>query len=297
MIDYEKLREAFILAQKYALLKDSHCRICAQFHNDCVVNFDIYGEPEIYTNIDDLIKKLESLVQPEQKYKHGAQVWYIDCTQSEGPICNATVTKTESVGWLWGEKRSFCELSSGLNIPEDVCYPTKAQLIEAQIEYWAKILQEDCEHPNKTDSGDCDDCGFIGEEGYVSPKFESEAKGFNCRHAWVFSSNANDHVCYHCNKTKKQLFHFNTDSIEKSEGVRDMDSKCQKKEATNPAFFTDVGADCRIPFPGEITAKGKDICKLVSDECQHESDAKNYFNPYYKHYMCKCIKCGDFYRG
>ena len=69
------------------------------------------------------------------KYAVGQEVWYIDCTYREGPICSAKIGSISSFDELFGEKKYYAELSTGLLVPINCLYPSEQELIDAQIEY------------------------------------------------------------------------------------------------------------------------------------------------------------------
>lgn len=95
------------------------------------------------------IDKPEELTQPEPKYKTGDVLYWKHASDS---ICTLKVT---TIKW-YEEDQKFGYLDHGQPIFEDYLYPTKAALIEAQIEYWQKLKLES-----------------------MTPPFEGEATGFN----------------------------------------------------------------------------------------------------------------------
>ena len=70
--------------------------------------------------------------------------------------------------WDDYEKEYICEITDCTGEPywitENSLYPTKSQLIEAQIEYWGNLLGEELEQ-------------HVSD--YCMPPFEGEIKGFN----------------------------------------------------------------------------------------------------------------------
>jgi len=140
MIDYEKLKEAHELADKYA--KDNkqavYISIGHYTYEDMPCNFrlTIYDWfDEIYKDIDDLITNLKKLTKTEPKYKVGQKA---ACLHRE-EIIEFTIEKVELQGkefWY-----SFRHDEHQVNrFIESILYPSREALIDAQIEYWQKQL-------------------------------------------------------------------------------------------------------------------------------------------------------------
>ena len=141
MIDYDTLKLAHELAEKYSLSNYGESvsissRISSLFKSAIytVVIHDLHKEFESF-ELDDLIDKLRTLTAPEEpkaKYTLGDELWYLHHQEIESFISVKTLGRTHYDGEYWWH--------------EDYLYPTKASLIEAQLEYWQKLKQEDCEH-------------------------------------------------------------------------------------------------------------------------------------------------------
>jgi hypothetical protein len=148
MIDYDKLKLAHTLTKKLPYNSYSFDCWCTQDGYYYVLNFE---EDKVITHeheskdIDDLINILQAFAKSKSKYKTGDTVWYIDCTLADGPICTATIGSTNYITGLFSDEKWYAELSSGLNVPMDCCYPTREDLIKAQIMYWSS-LKSTCEH-------------------------------------------------------------------------------------------------------------------------------------------------------
>lgn len=137
MIDYDKLQEAHTLAQKLTNETGMRADIISVFMDGEpqpeYVLVDYRNDQELYyTTIDLLIAELRKLTQPAPKYKPGDTWWYIDeCNEP----CSLLINETNK-DWHRNDEEWF---------------PTKAALIEAQINYWYDL---------KEDWIKCDKCGI-----------------------------------------------------------------------------------------------------------------------------------------
>lgn len=124
MINYDKLKLANELVNKIpghifsAKLYSHNSEVDSFFHL-----FNRTGYEEFFNSIDDLIQKLQELTEPKSKYKVGDEIW--------------CVHDNKIASWRLPENGAFF---SGTYIYagyfEKDLYPTKQQLIEAQIAYW-----------------------------------------------------------------------------------------------------------------------------------------------------------------
>lgn len=145
MIDYEKLKLAHSLADKYCQdNKPRQMRTTSQyFEGKWKFYLDLKEGEKIlfdweYDNIDDMLEQLQELTQeeePKPKYQRDDKVW----TYTHGVIKYWLV---DSVTW----EPSFNDYRVNLHEPmgkaslmQSQLYPTKAALIEAQIAYWLKL--------------------------------------------------------------------------------------------------------------------------------------------------------------
>lgn len=119
MIDYDKLKIAHTFIDKCESHYLAHINSKKHGHEYTLVDWKIEMPDLIYDNIDDLITKLRELTQSEPKYKKGQTVWTL--TNHEAPDDIIEIT-----------------LNQDINDDEGL-YPSKAALIEAQIEYWSNM--------------------------------------------------------------------------------------------------------------------------------------------------------------
>lgn len=145
MIDYDKLKIAHELADKYALMHEKRCElildtVMGSINNSYCITFSYdINDSQVgkYYDIDNLIIKLRELTQSEPKYKIGEKVWTTSKDDLEPvelsieSIKYSTITNTFNYSFL----NSFN--SRG----EDELYPTKAALIDSQIEYWCSLIE------------------------------------------------------------------------------------------------------------------------------------------------------------
>lgn len=133
MIDYEKLKIAHELTAKIQLSTISmkysdHDGAEYYFHSPNTDSF-------LYSNLDDLIAKLQELTQPQPKYKVGEKVWH----QIDGVIFHVEIHSIQ----LQDEKSYIYRLSlDGCYIVEEsAIFSTKEALIDAQIKHWTEMRE------------------------------------------------------------------------------------------------------------------------------------------------------------
>lgn len=196
--------------------------------------------------------KLRQLTQPEPKYKEGSQVWFTEC----GDIRNGYIKSIRNDSYLidLNEDVSYCE-------KEDDLYPTKAELIEAQIEYWQSLR----EIPHEFRRGVCVHCG--------DKPFENTSN---------------------CNRPENQ--NISDEKLVRSEHINDAayylnpafegEVKGECKHMLSESSTHDLVRWCN-----DCSRWG-----WFSEECEHESDGKYYPTPCIGNRISKkCIKCGEFY--
>ena len=146
MIDYEKLKIAHTLTKQLPFSSYSfECWCCTGIESGYFYTLqyeDGAGMTHEYEseNIDDLIEILKKFTPPQPKYKVGQEVWFIDCTEKNGPISHGVLRYYEYREHLFGEHKYFSCVGDGYYMPEDCLYPSKEALIKAQIDYWKGLL-------------------------------------------------------------------------------------------------------------------------------------------------------------
>ena len=159
MIDWNKLKQAHELCLKsgYSFSfffggKD----IRKMFGKDIIepnwTIYDIESGPILFEgeDVNELIDKLQELMQPRPKYEIGQKVYLKNV---HNIIFQAIITE-------WNGKEIYLidrynpddDSYENFGIHESCLFPTKESLIQAQIEYWQKLKyeQEPCQHePNK----------------------------------------------------------------------------------------------------------------------------------------------------
>ena len=264
MIDYEKLKMA------HELVADTE-----EYYFEAV--FGINGSSSytifdtnhdragFFDNEDGLLEMLQELTQPEPKYKIGDTVWLIDCDC----ICTAEI---ESHG---NEEYNIkkCETIDGSRVTvkewasEDDLHPTKAALIESQIEYWTNL---------QIDKMGCHENGFS--------------------HKW-------NHTHYQDRKP----VHFDTDEYKcrkcdrfyKFENGHQIElDKIKEPEYCN---VSGVNLDNHEEFDHPRQAADSLVTGLCAPQvgttgCEHESDGRSYVTPNQPQmHSKKCVKCKVFY--
>lgn len=143
MIDYEKLKLAHELVNKLA---NSKFRISFGSHTD-EITFSIDEKWEIIHSIDDLIVKLQELVQPKPKYQIGQDVWVLGL---KGGFHKTKIKSIHDGGYM---------VIGGLDLiySENELYQTRESLIDEQNEYWNCLKElKDKEYKETTI---CPQCG------------------------------------------------------------------------------------------------------------------------------------------
>lgn len=136
MIDYEKLKECEEICAK---LDDYYFTIhfCVNRKSlKCDISYTNAddGIPILVVDIDELLQKLRKLTEHKPKYKVGDTVWFViyalkwACIEGEVEAINTIDTKQMYyVGGYWH--------------PETQLYPSKAELIQDQIDYWTNLQE------------------------------------------------------------------------------------------------------------------------------------------------------------
>jgi hypothetical protein len=159
MIDYEKLKIAHELCQKTekywfrADLGIDYKDLKFELYKT-VDNWEEEFEGEF--SIDELISKLQELTKPEPKFKVEQEVWFL--TEEINDFDNGYISVIDHDS----DEKYFV---NGWWMKEEQIYPSKESLIQAQIEYWTCLK-------NNEKSTCLDNVS-------MSPPFEGEIKGFS----------------------------------------------------------------------------------------------------------------------
>lgn len=119
-----------------------------------------------FYSIDDLITKLEELTQPKPKYKIGDKAWYLSDEYEPFLLFIEDIDYDSDVMYMDSNDNWW---------HEEQLYPSRESLIDAQIEYWKGMKQEQ-----------------IVPIEEMKPPFEGEVKGFRC-----FDDEAEGKECEH----------------------------------------------------------------------------------------------------
>ncbi|HAT5918698.1 TPA: hypothetical protein JAG59_002004 [Legionella pneumophila] len=179
MIDYEKLKKAHELAHELSITSNDNVIIQITYRGDNGVLFNIYqndmskfDSSMLCISLDELITKLQELTQPKAKYDIGQKVWFLDLPVNE--ILSAKIKKINEDAYEY--EYELIDSPSGKNdFLEKDLYPSRESLIDAQIEYWKGMKQEQ-----------------IVPIEEMRPPFEGEVKGFRC-----FDDEAEGKECEH----------------------------------------------------------------------------------------------------
>lgn len=139
MIDYDKLKEACELAS----MLEMRCSIEVCFFNNYACKF-VFNAPTpddnfCKDNIDDFISKLKELTKPEPKYERGQNVWHL----RHNEIIKAQVIEVYWDDDLNDYRLTLIEMKNGkISIGQSLVYPTREDVILAQITYWQDMQDE-----------------------------------------------------------------------------------------------------------------------------------------------------------
>ena len=200
MIDFEKLKEAHELCEKYSKeVKVAHRIAVLYYAYEKPPNYSLHSFCEMpheqFDCLDALLEKLHELTRPKPKYEVGQKVFVFFKLSDE--IEQYIISNTEYDEKIKSYIYELEGVSINLKCTEEYVYPSREALIEAQIQYWTK-LQIDAISSSKI----CQKCGMQRLKDGVCwatncghkdqnednlemvPKFEGEVKGFNdkCEH-------------------------------------------------------------------------------------------------------------------
>src|SRR6266446_1473769 len=145
MIDYEKLKECFDLAENI----DCQFTVTLRFNRleaDLYqINYEklsdgLYHKHDSYRDINECLKKLQELKQPKPKHKYERNSCMWTLSEEHEPeefYIHLRDTADDGEQILYGNRISW-------KLEEEL-YLTKSELIEAQIDYWKNQLAEELE--------------------------------------------------------------------------------------------------------------------------------------------------------
>ncbi len=198
MIDYEKLKIANELAKKIKYETRFHIgdnvnasSDFGRFFFSTSIYFD--NDVEVYSNLDELIARLQELTQSKPKYEVNQLVWYLDLPVNKihcGTIAKVRDGEYVIDGSMNGTKDDYTESE---------LYPTKQSLIEAQCRYWGEML---C----KENGGTFDGIKFLRDEYCQVSGARLDNK---CKHG-ITPRNCPDCVLGECqHESDGSLYHIN----------------------------------------------------------------------------------------
>ncbi len=284
MIDYDKLREAHELADKYSKTYKQMVRVAYDQYSyeEYKPKFMLYicdWHEENYESIDDLITKLKELTQSEP-----AESGYIS------EILEEVIPSNGSISVHAGEYRiidgRWYAVKEKLNKSKELTQPEPNQSQELP-EFIIDGLKPIIESQRKI----CDLIAELMPQYYKSKEelTQPDPKYKPGQTLWYRDEEYNLPMSFKMLGWKSEEDGIYIDGCKESELYP---TKSQLIEAQ-----IEYWKSLREPSEGGV--------KVF--ECQHESDGKYYdiylgmcsFNnqlPYHDFFRCKCIKCGEFYR-
>lgn len=175
MIDYDKLKHAHDLTEKY--YEQTKIMTWIKIIVPCISDLIGYQWTTLHDcllkceDIDELIAKLEEMTKPEQKYALNSTVYALDGFNG---IIELTIVRSYVTGIDTTITIYVTDL--GARYAESELYPTREALIEAQVEYWQKLRCQGGGHAYDTDSSICLYCDT--KQFSQPPKFEGKVEGF-----------------------------------------------------------------------------------------------------------------------
>lgn len=153
MIDFEKLAEAYELAYETNHCLSSEIRMiegayACSFH--LLDNVNKTGDQ--YFNVDALLAKLSAKKFPSSKYKCGQTVWRLSDEYDPQSLIICTIDPMSKEMYLDEDENWWLE---------EQLYPSKEELILAQLRYWSALGAE-CDHAS-CEEGDMRKCFHCGE--------------------------------------------------------------------------------------------------------------------------------------
>jgi DNA-directed RNA polymerase subunit M/transcription elongation factor TFIIS len=131
MIDYEKLKLAHELCSELKITMQTGVTTYSDGTTAIHCHGNLHGT--YFSDIDDLIAHLKELTQPKPKYEIGSYVWVIfKDTPVEAIVANC-------VNGLY----ELCFDDKSHYIEEKYIQPTRTAVIEAEIEYWTCLKNDE----------------------------------------------------------------------------------------------------------------------------------------------------------
>ncbi len=152
MIDYDKLKLAMNLAEKYynetgemGVIELNFSFACHTYLHKLWINSVAHN----CSDIDEIITKLQSLLKPETKYKLSDDVWFMH----DGLLMCGIVDRIN----FYNECVIYhvSAIDDGFTMGEGLLFSTRQALIEHQIKYWSNMQARDFEDEIVTENS-CD---------------------------------------------------------------------------------------------------------------------------------------------
>ncbi|HAT1745434.1 TPA: hypothetical protein I8Z16_001725 [Legionella pneumophila] len=208
MIDYEKLKEAHELM--LILSNNNGCSLRLTFCDGKFWKYflQINDKKDIFefNCIDDLITKLKELAQTKPKYALGDIVWLYDYSINEIQSfkIDAITLKTFKYSGNCIEDGFAYE-----EIAEKDIYPSREALIDAQIEYWKGLKQDEIVPVEESqESKICPECGALADYLHIcSYSTDSNSNKDSCDHIYAGGGSGHDlsQMSMKCSKCGKNF--------------------------------------------------------------------------------------------
>ncbi len=162
MIDYQKLRVAHELAEKYMIQTDDELEFYIKFIHG-LYRFGIKSDliDEYYTSFEGLIEKLQELTESEKPRPKYKDAWYLT---GKLPRCTKVMA---------GDFYEACDETSSEAFGKTM-YSSREALIEDQIKYWTSLKKEE-----KSTHKPYMSLASTEYKHEMQPPFEGRAEGFS----------------------------------------------------------------------------------------------------------------------
>ncbi len=248
-IDYDKLKLAHEKAGELPFDEWEVRHTYGKPDNYYVLTFtDDQGlwNEDCYKSLDELIAKITELTQPKPNYQAGTTWWYLDGAAFERfPEPKSLLITEENKNWFRADEE---------------WYPTKSELIEAQIEYWQSLHDGVIAECQKEIIDTKDICSH------------GEFRHYDC--SICFPEKLRTRECQHECKWDGTL-------VSKSPNM----GRCRICKKI-----------CYVAIDHDKWLKGE--CETTRiEQCQHESKKIYKYSDYcINPPVFECLKCGEFYR-